>query len=110
MTAPEREALLAHPGAAGISAQFDVSEHGQWVAMKAGPCPFYVASDKSCRVYEARPYNCRRFQCGRWDPASEPFRLNPMPIIRSNNDLRWSYRKNQAAHQEWANAHGWSPE
>ena len=110
MTTAEQEALMSHPAAAGKTIQFEAHPEGVWVAMKAGPCPFYDKPNGACSVYESRPYNCRRFQCGRWDTSQEAFPVDPMRIIRSDNDLRWSYAKNQAAHHAWAVEHGWSPD
>ncbi len=86
----------------------DQSRDG-WVALKAHPCPYYDLAAKACSVYDKRPMNCRRFLCGRWNAKAQPFMSDPMPLIRSNNDLRWTYAKNQRAHEPWALAHGWKP-
>jgi Fe-S-cluster containining protein len=107
MTAQEWAALAPH--AERLNVRVDVQQHGTWTLLKAQPCPFYDASAKACQVYEDRPYNCRRFQCGRWEPSREPFNFHPLTVIKNDNDLRWSYRANQAEHQPWAVAHGWPP-
>jgi Fe-S-cluster containining protein len=109
MTVAERAALIAHPNAAGKSAVWDDSPDGKFVALQAGPCPFYDKGE--CSVYDARPFQCRVFQCGRWDTEKQGFvndHRQIMRVIRSDNDLRWSYDKNQRQHWPWADAHGWS--
>lgn len=108
MTKPEWARLDAIAAERGIEVTVDINEDG-WVALKARPCPFYDAAGKGCTVYESRPFNCRRFQCGRWDTTKQTFTVDPMPIIKADNDLRWSYGKNQAKHADWARANGWHP-
>lgn len=105
MTTAEWAVLSAHPAAEGRTLITDTSREG-WVALRAQPCPFYSDAG-GCAVYDVRPYNCRRFQCGRWEPSRQPFAIDPMPVIRADNDLRWSYSKNQRQHAAWALAHGW---
>ena len=84
--------------------------HG-FVAIKAGPCPFRFA-DKGgsvgCAVYPVRPYNCRRYMCGRatcadpWDDKAVP------TVVLESKPLRLHYRKQQrvamgrAIHRGWA--------
>lgn len=102
MTTEEWEEIQRDPKAASVKTT--VIHEGAWVRLQAGPCPFYRSG---CTIYEIRPYNCRRFSCGRWEPDREPFMANPMVLIRGNNDLRWSYRDQQRAAQPWAKAHGW---
>lgn len=78
------------------------------VEMRAEPCPFFRLATNECTVYDVRPYNCRRFQCGRHDVIAQPFPQNAMRLILADNDLKWSYEANQRAHQPWARAHGWT--
>jgi Fe-S-cluster containining protein len=106
MTDAEWEVLKPHTQRLNVRT-VTRSEKG-WTALAAHPCPFYDRQAKACQVYDDRPYNCRRFQCGRWNVQAEPFTSNPLPIIRSNNDLRWTYDKNQRDHMPWALAHGWN--
>lgn len=77
------------------------------IAMNARPCPFLNLRTNACTVYDVRPYNCRRFQCGRWDTTKEPYTEHPLPLISRDNDLYWSYKQNQRLHQPWAREHGW---
>jgi Fe-S-cluster containining protein len=78
----------------------------------ARPCPFYEAQETGgvCRIYESRPYNCRRFMCGR-DDLTAPYDAGavdgiPMRVLTSD-DLRAQYAQNQADAHGWAEAHGW---
>lgn len=109
MTPEEWREIAATPQAKSVPISLDTSDP-KWVVMKAAPCPLYDRLMKACTVYEQRPYSCRRYQCGRWNAQAEPYLSNPMVLIKSNNDLRWSYAKNQKAHQPWALAHGWRAE
>ena len=82
-----------------------------WIALKAAPCPFYDYGERACTVYDVRPYNCRRFMCGRWDVTKEPFidsRTAMLTKIAADNDLRWSFRRMMTAAIAWAVAHGWT--
>ncbi len=80
----------------------------------AKPCPLAEVDKASghvhCTVYDIRPYNCRRFQCGRHDPKVEPFAVNPLPLISKDRILRRSYAINQRKAQRWGREHGWTPE
>ena len=95
------------PHAERLALTVDVASRDGWTLLAAHPCPFYDTAQKACAVYEDRPYNCRRFQCGRWNVQAEPFTMRPLALIKSDNDLRWSYDANQREHQPWALAHGW---
>lgn len=84
-----------------------------FLALAAGPCPFYAkdAADRAmCLAYEVRPYNCRRYMCGRetcreeWDPRAIPMR------VQFSRALESQYARNQAKHMPWAKAHGWIDE
>jgi Fe-S-cluster containining protein len=79
--------------------------------LKTGPCPFHFRDKHGragCAVYEARPYNCRRYMCGRptceteWDPAPVP------KIVAETKALRLVYRDQQKRCMWWALRHGWS--
>lgn len=78
-----------------------------------GGCPFLAGT--SCLVYETRPFNCRRFMCGRVDPTQESYEEGgPMGVYnlsdRVNTSLRFQeyYRGNERrAQKEWALNHGW---
>lgn len=80
---------------------------GDKVMLLGSPCPFW---DNGCTVYAQRPYNCRRFLCGRED--GEPFDPQPIPAkVLKVKKLRQQYARNQAHHQTtWAKSHGWEDE
>lgn len=81
---------------------------GNFVAMKAGPCPLYAF--RTCLVYEHRPYNCRRFGCMRPDVKAEPFEVSGANITERVNVSRVARRMMQRIQnraQVWADAHGW---
>lgn len=78
------------------------------------PCPFL--QDNQCRVYDVRPYNCRRFICGRPSGSAEPWDMRVSGecvnfTARVSQSVTF-YRhacEVQAAAQPWAVAHGWTP-
>lgn len=81
------------------------------MAMTVGPCSFLGSTPSGaarCRAYAVRPYNCRRFMCGRdhglqrWDDAPVPAR------VLADRGLRRAYARQQREAQPWARAHGWS--
>lgn len=77
-----------------------------FVRMRARPCPFYRPS-VGCLVYQERPYNCRRYLCGRTSSA-EPFEDMPIPwTVLESRDLRRQYAREQRRAQRWADGHGW---
>jgi len=86
--------------------------HKFW-SLKAAPCPFLA--DNLCTVHAVRPYNCRRFMCGRVDVHSESFESGgPLGCFnlsdRINTSLRWMnwyQSRERAAQKEWAKDHGW---
>ena len=89
--------------------------------LRAGPCPLLTRDADgaaSCSVYAVRPYVCRRFMCGRPDPAREPFEAGgPLGCVNLTDRLEQSlrfyehYRTTQRhAQREWAAPHGWQKE
>lgn len=116
MTVAERaEIEAAAPSAALLWA--DVPETGlvRLLAL-GGSCPLLVRhadGTASCSVHAVRPYNCRRFICGR-PSLDEPFEQGPDGCQNLNDRLAQSldfhefYRANQRrAQRAWADAHGW---
>ena len=102
------EAAAKRIGAASL--QWRAGDRPRFTNLVARPCPFYEAS-VGCRVYDERPYNCRRFMCGR-DDLTERFDAGavegiPMRVLRSA-ELRSDYAANQADARGWAEAHGWT--
>jgi hypothetical protein len=87
--------------------------------MKAtGGCPYLARAldgTASCTVHAVRPYQCRRFMCGRPDPSTEPFEVSgPMGCrnlsdrIESSYQFAAFYRTNQRhAQRDWAEPMGW---
>lgn len=87
-----------------------------FVAIQARPCPLYDATEKTCTVYDIRPYNCRRFACMRPEPSVEPWRenehgscLNLLERIAQSRIVRRLMKQIQGKAQPWARAHGWGP-
>lgn len=79
---------------------------GNVTALLGSPCPFW---DGSCTVYDVRPYNCRRYMCGR--EGEEPFDPAPVPQkVLQIRGLRRQYAMNQKKAQKWARNHGWRDE
>lgn len=97
-----------------ITPDVSVAQTPGFLILKGRPCP-YLARDHrqrwTCRVHGVRPYNCRRYMCGRMDIRVEPFDDRPIPLpILSNRHLRRQYERNQRHAQRWALSHGWQPE
>lgn len=105
----ERRVLQDAAERLGLTLQWRAGDRPRFTSLVARPCPFYEAS-VGCRVYEERPFNCRRYMCGR-DDLSEPYDANtmhgiPMRVLTSA-DLRSDYMVQQAEAHKWADAHGW---
>lgn len=82
----------------------------RFVRLQAAPCPLLV--EGQCSVYDARPFNCRRFICGRvgdepWESANDVC-LNLTDRLAQSLDFQEFYRSNQKRAQVWARAHGWT--
>ena len=68
-----------------------------------------------CRIYEARPVNCRRFMCLRPDVTTEPWEDGGPQGCRNLSDRLESslhaltfYQANERrAMKDWGLAHGW---
>jgi Fe-S-cluster containining protein len=81
--------------------------------LERGPCPFLAGS--SCIVYDSRPFNCRRFMCGRVDPTQESFEeggemgcYNLQDRILTSARFEEFAAANQRRAQKWALEHGWT--
>lgn len=109
MTAEERTAIeQAAPSRIGLMA-WTVSPDGLH-ELSAGPCP--LLDGNRCSVYDARPYNCRRFMCGRVEPEKERFEDGPNGCLNFTQRLgdrrfRSHARQVQTKARVWADAHGW---
>lgn len=115
MTPAERDELVRRRP--GIAWRF-VADVPGFVALLARPCPL-LATDQAglavCTVHDVRPYNCRRFACGRVDVKTEPFEATPdtwgcrnlADRIAQSRPFRRFYARLQRRAQRWAVAHGW---
>jgi Fe-S-cluster containining protein len=110
MTGSEREAVTA---SSPVHAEWLPSSDAGFVQLATGPCPYLTADTHGkplCSVYAVRPYNCRRYMCGR-EACDEPFDPAPVPgVVLDDRHLRRQYALNQRKSQKWANAHGWTPD
>ena len=81
-------------------------------------CPYLTREldgKASCRIYDARPVNCRRFQCLRPDVTTEPFEFGgPLGcknlsdrIDQSLHALTFYQANERRAMKAWGHAHGW---
>lgn len=98
----------------GIVLHWRAGERPRFTNLVARPCPFFGRDDDGqglCKIYDVRPYSCRRFMCGR-EKAGEHFMGSggtfgiPLRVLKSA-DLRAQYARNQDAAKAWADAHGW---
>lgn len=90
--------------------QWEADLHPGFVRLLAHPCP--LLEDGSCSVYDIRPFNCRRFVCGRvgdekWD-GGEKACLNLTDRLVQSLDFQEFYRANEKRHHEWAKTQGWT--
>lgn len=84
-----------------------------FVRLEAKPCPFLAGN--ICLVHEIRPYNCRRFMCGRVDVQQESLEMNPEGQCYNSGDrirtslrfFEYSKAHERRAQKEWAVDHGW---
>lgn len=87
----------------------------QFYVLLASPCPF-LSTQGLCTVHDVRPYNCRRFICGRTDTTRESFESGgPMGCHNLSDRLSTSLRfqefydaQQRRAQKDWALSHGWS--
>lgn len=93
--------------------RFDL-DPDRFVKLVTQPCPF-LSDQNLCLVYEYRPFNCRRFMCGRVNVQLESFESGgPMGCFnlsdRIGTSLRFLefYRSHEHHAQKWARVHGWS--
>lgn len=114
MTAEERDVILNSVGP-------EVEAILKWrpdptpgfVQLKAQPCPL-LAADGSCSVYDVRPYNCRRFMCGRvgdeaWEVNPDGSCHNLTARLAQSRPFRRYVELVQRRAGRWALAHGWKP-
>ena len=105
---PDDQAVIDRAYAQGVPAPSP-----KFYILEKGPCP-YLAGDNTCLVYDIRPYNCRRFACGRTDPTQESLESGGSMGCYNLSDrletslrfMEW-YRAFQRRAQDWARLHGW---
>lgn len=114
MTLQERELLEARYLSATRPLEFTPHPDPKFTYLVARPCPF-VSDQGQCLVYDIRPYNCRRWMCGRVDPAQESLEIGgPMGCWNLSDRVDTSLRfqehvaTNERHHAAWAKRHGWS--
>lgn len=107
MTYAERRQIEAELPAESVThLRWEPGPRPALTVLRAKPCPLLTAEGR-CSVYDVRPYSCRRWMCGRTDPA-QPVEDAPVPMrVLQSAELTEDYRKLQAAAQPWALAHGW---
>lgn len=115
MTWDERRVLEAAATRLGLhTLQWRAGERPRFTQLVARPCPFLTRDEEGhgvCRVYEDRPYSCRRFMCGRNTTAERYDKgvVEGIPLrVLTSGALREQYADNQKTAQVWADAHGWS--
>lgn len=109
VTGPELKALYeARPDVHLHITEIGLPDGRTHYQFAAGPCPF-LAADGKCSVYEVRPYNCRRWMCGRMSHDEPLTDLAPVPMkVLLDRDLRRQYDLNQRrARAQWAHKMGW---
>lgn len=91
----------------GVALTFLPHEDARFVRLQAGPCPLYDGS--GCSVYAVRPFNCRRYACGRDDVTTEPFVEGAIPVrfFRDRPFRRQLQTIQTRAYRKWAVSHGW---
>lgn len=114
MTDEERQLILdTLPTDKGATLRWREHATMGFVELRAQPCPL-LADDGKCSVYEVRPFNCRRFMCGRI--GDEPWESNPdgscqnlTSRLAQSRPFRRFYALVQRRTSRWALAHGWKP-
>lgn len=111
MTHQERHAIeCAAPTSAALAWTPDADP--RFVRLTAKPCPLLV--DGQCSVYDARPWVCRTFMCGRVT-TEEPYatdRITGCSNLTVRLQTSERFRQHYATHarktyQAWAREKGW---
>lgn len=123
MTGDERGLLLERRP--DLASRF-VAESPDFVALQpvegSRQCPllaFDAHGLATCTVYDIRPTNCRRFWCGRPDPAQEPFETDDRwcavmgcknltdRVLQSRPFRREMAQRQRKVMRDWGLKHGW---
>lgn len=78
------------------------------------PCPF-LTDQSLCAIHTLRPFNCRRFSCGRIDTTTEAYEQGgPMGCYNVSDRIatslrfqEWYAAQERHAQRDWARTHGW---
>jgi Fe-S-cluster containining protein len=119
VTKEERAVLDLHQAAARRPLIWSRPDDGKLDAMgfrilEMGPCPF-LSEEGKCMVHPVRPYNCRRFMCGRVDTDTESLELGgPAGCYNLSDRLSTSVRfmefynaGERRAYKDWGQYNGW---
>lgn len=114
MTMAERKLLEANVLAAKRPLVWADRDINSMQSLHALPCPF-LSDDNRCMVHAIRPYNCRRFMCGRVDVSRESYEISPTggclnmaDRLETSQRFMEFYRTHErAAAKDWALLHGW---
>lgn len=111
--------FLPHPDdaaritAAKAEGRMDWTPPAFYILQTKPDCPF-ISDTNQCLVYDARPFNCRRFLCGRVDVSRESLEQGgPMGCYnlsdRIDTSLRFMefYKSHERHAMQWARQHGW---
>lgn len=115
MTKAERDILEGRRAFARRALDYRPHEDERFVNLVADPCPF-LGEQNQCLVYDVRPYNCRRFMCGRVDVEKESYEmvegsmgcLNFMDRITTSRRFLEHFKAHERQHKDWARDHGWT--
>jgi Fe-S-cluster containining protein len=122
MTPSERDALLARrPNLTNRFAEWSPGAVAL-LPIEGRRCPllaFDAGGLATCTVHDIRPTNCRRFWCGRPDPAAEPFEEDHRPcavmgcknltdrVLQSRPFRREMAHRQRLVMRRWGHKHGW---
>lgn len=113
MTREEQKLIVDETAKRGLVLTWEAHPDSAFVYLKAQPCPL-LSPDNLCSVHPIRPYNCRRFICGRVDVHSEPYEqggpngcYNLSDRLAQSERFRHHAETTQRKAQPWALEHGW---
>jgi hypothetical protein len=123
MTPAERDLLLArHPALASSFTAWSPDFVALSPLAGTRQCPLLLIEANglaTCTVHDIRPLNCRRFWCGRPNPAIEPFeddisRVAVMGcknltdrVLQSRPFRREMAQRQRHVMRTWGHKHGW---
>lgn len=109
----EQTLMEQHAGLARRLLIWERHDDPKFAILSTGPCPF-LADNNECLIYASRPFNCRRFMCGRVDVEAESFEMggplgsyNLSDRIETSRRFMEFYQSREHHAQKWAKEHGW---